>query len=87
MNPVTVRGLAAEIAPRVAGSRVVDVVCPGADCLILELAAPATAGSGRDVPPSGGRGHDGGRRGAATGLRGHRRLQRGVRGCPARRAW
>ena len=60
MNPVTVRGLAAEIAPRVAGSRVVDVVCPGADCLILELAAPATAGSGRDVPPSGGRGHDGG---------------------------
>ena len=39
MDATTARRLIAEIAPRVAGARVTDVVTPGADCLLLELAS------------------------------------------------
>jgi len=38
LDSTTVRKLLAEIGPRVAGARVTDVVAPGADCLLLELA-------------------------------------------------
>ncbi|MFH1689902.1 MAG: NFACT RNA binding domain-containing protein [Candidatus Eisenbacteria bacterium] len=39
MDTTTARRLIAEIAPRVAGARVADVVAHGADCLLLELAS------------------------------------------------
>ena len=38
LDSATARKLIAEIGPRVAGAKVADVVAPGADCLILELA-------------------------------------------------
>ena len=39
MDLPTARRLIAEIAPRVAGAKVTDVIVPGADCIVLELAA------------------------------------------------
>ena len=38
LDSTTARKLIAEIGPRVAGAKVADVMAPGADCLILELA-------------------------------------------------
>jgi hypothetical protein len=38
LDSITARALISEIAPRVAGARVTEVVAPGADCLVLELA-------------------------------------------------
>ena len=38
MDSTTARKLIAEIGPRVAGARVAEVVAPGANCLLLELA-------------------------------------------------
>ncbi len=38
LDSTTARKLIAEIGPRVAGAKVADVVVPGADCLILQLA-------------------------------------------------